>query len=153
MGLIVALIIVTVLAAAGIIGTGVMFWLHLQSKKDGKRIENAKEEAQAINNQAEDEKRRVLLAAQEEVLKVRAAGEQDIKEQRQELNRTERRYQQREEQLDHKTESLEKQQGALTIRETEVQQVWDDWALDVFVRKENIQMKSVPPKAVDDPSR
>ena len=126
MGLIIALIIVTVLAAAGIIGTGVLFWLHLRSKKDGKRIENAREEAQAINNQAEDEKRRVLLAAQEDVLKLRAAGEQDIKEQRQELNRIERRYLHREEQLDHKSESLEKQQGVLTTRETELQQVWDE---------------------------
>ena len=126
MGLVTGLIIVAVLAAAGITGTGVLFWLRLQSKRDGKRVENAREAASVVINQAEEEKRKILLAAQEEVLKLRAEGEREIKEQRQELSHIERRYLQREEQLDHKTEALEKQKSQLVEKEGDVQKAYDE---------------------------
>lgn len=135
------LIIVTVLAVAGIAGTGVMFWMHLQSKKDGKRIDNAREAATAVISQAEDEKRKILLVGQEEVLKLRTEGEQDIKEQRQELNRTERRYSQRQEQMDQKTEALDKQQSGLVAREEELQAALkkaDDFKLEQIKALEEI---------------
>ena len=115
-------VFLTVLAVAGIIGTGVAAWLVYRSKVDGKLVENAREEAGTVIAQAEEEKRRLLLEAQEEVLKLRSEGEQEIKEQRQELNRLERRYLQREEQLEKKGEVLEKQQVALTTKESEVDQ-------------------------------
>ena len=63
----------------------------------------------------------MILAAQEEALKLRAAGENEVKEQRQELSRMERRYVQREEQLESKTEALERQQSELSEKEGEVQ--------------------------------
>ena len=115
-------IILTVLAAAGMTGMGVALWLFLRSKIDGKRVENAKEQAKDVLSQAEEEKRKVLLAAQEEVLNLRTAGEQEIKEQRQELTRLERRFQQREEHLETKTEALEKQQGDLTRQQSKVEE-------------------------------
>ena len=115
-------IILTVLAAAGMTGMGVTLWLFLRSKIDGKRVENANEQAKDVLSQAEEEKRKVLLAAQEEVLNLRTAGEQEIKEQRQELTRLERRFQQREEHLETKTEALEKQQGDLTRQQGKVEE-------------------------------
>ena len=117
-------IFLAVLAAAGIAASGAAFWLLLRAKADGKRIENAREEAKGVIAQADEEKRKVLLNAQEEVLKLRTAGERELKEQRQELNRLERRYLQREEQLERKTEALEKQQGSLARKESEVQQAF-----------------------------
>ena len=78
-------IILAVLAAAGMTGMGVTLWLFLRSKIDGKRVENAKEQVKDVLSQVEEEKRKLLLAAQEEVLHLRTAGEQDIKAQRQEL--------------------------------------------------------------------
>ena len=72
--------------------------------------------------QAEAEKRRIILEGQEEVLKLRTTGENEIKEQRQELNRLERRYLQREEQLERKNESLEKQRANLSEKESEIDQ-------------------------------
>lgn len=116
-------IFLAVLAAAGIAGSGVAMWLLFRSKLDGKRVENAREEAKGVVTQAEEEKRKILLGAQEEVIKLRTAGERDLKEQRQELTRLERRFLQREEQLERKVESLEKQQSNLAKKETEVQQV------------------------------
>lgn len=115
------IIILSVLAAAGIAGSGVAVWLFLQSKIDGKRVANANDEAKVVLSQADEEKRKILLSAQEDALKLRNLGEQEIKEQRQELNRLERRYGQKEEQLERKTETLEKQQGRLAEKEIEVQ--------------------------------
>lgn len=51
-------------------------------------------------------------------MKIRDAGDQEIKEQRRELTRMERRYLQREEQLDRKLETLEQQESELAQRET-----------------------------------
>ena len=115
-------IILAVLAAAGMTGMGVTLWLFLRSKIDGKRVENAKEQVKDVLSQVEEEKRKLLLAAQEEVLHLRTAGEQDIKEQRQELTRLERRFQQREEHLETKTEALEKQQGDLSRQQGQVEE-------------------------------
>ena len=118
-------IFLAVLAAAGILGTGAATWLVYRSRIDGKRVENAREEASTVVAQAEDERRRLLLQAQEEVLELRATGEREIKEQRQEITRLERRYLQREEQLEKKNEALEEQRVALTVKESEVEQAYD----------------------------
>ncbi len=119
-------IFLAVLAAAGILGTGVTFWLLYRSRADGKRVKNAREEASSVVAQAEAEKRRILLEAQEEVLKLRTTGENEIKEQRQELNRLERRYLQREEQLERKNESLEKQRTSLSEKESAVDRALEE---------------------------
>ncbi len=119
-------IFLAVLAVAGVIGTGVAVWVVYRSKVDGKRVESAREEAGTVIAQAEAEKRRILLEAQEEVLKLRSDGEQEIKEQRQELNRLESRYLQREEQLEMKGEALEKQRVTLTTKETEVDKTLEE---------------------------
>ncbi len=119
-------IFLAVLAVAGVIGTGTALWLVFRTRVDGKRVENAREEAGTVITQAEEEKRRILLEAQEEVLKLRSDGEQEIKEQRQELNRLERRYLQREEQLEKKGEALEEQRVTLTLKETEVEKTLEE---------------------------
>ena len=113
-------IILTVLVTAGVTGIGVAVCLFIRSRIDGKSAENAKELAKGMLTQAEEEKRGILLSAQEEILNLRTEGEKDIKEQRQELNRLERRYLQREEQLEIKNESLEKQQVGLTQQQESV---------------------------------
>ena len=118
-------IFLTVLAVAGFMGTGAGFWLVYRSRVEGKRVIDARAEASSVLVQAEEEKRRILLVAQEEVLKLRASGEQEIKEQRQELNRLERRYLQREEQLEKKGEELEKQRVTLNVKESQVDQTLD----------------------------
>lgn len=115
-----------VLAVAGIGGSGVAGWLLYRSRVDGKRVENAKEEANSVVSQAEAEKRKILLETQEEVLKLRATGENEIKEQRQELTRLERRYLQREEQLERKNEALDKERASLADKESAVEQAKEE---------------------------
>jgi len=112
-------VVLAVLAAAGLAtGIAAVVWLLLSTKKGGNQLERSREEAADTITQAEEEKRTILLQAQEEALKIREAGDKEITEQRRELNRMERRYIQREEQLDRKLESLEEQESELEKRET-----------------------------------
>ena len=113
-------VILSVLAAAGLAtGIAAVVWLLLSTRKNGNQLQRSREEAATTINQAEEQKRNILLQAQEEALKIREAGDKEIQEQRRELNRIERRYLQREEQLDRKTESLEDQETSIAKRETE----------------------------------
>ena len=115
-------IILVVLAVAGLAtGVAAVVWLLLSTKKGDNKLQRSLEEAQTTVSQAEEEKRAILLEAQEEALKIRETGDREIKEQRRELNRMERRYIQREEQLDRKLESLENQEAELEQRETNAQ--------------------------------
>ncbi|MCI0781279.1 MAG: DUF3552 domain-containing protein, partial [Chloroflexi bacterium] len=114
--------IIVVLAVLAVTGIGAAAWLLLRSKVDGTRIQSASARAASIINQAEEEQRKLHLAAQEEVLQLRTAGENEVKEQRQEVNRMERRHLQREEQLEHKVENLEIQQKELGVKEAGVQE-------------------------------
>ena len=112
-------VVLAVLAAAGLAtGIAAVVWLLLSTKKGGNQLERSREEAADTITQAEEEKRTIILQAQEEALKIREAGDKEITEQRRELNRMERRYIQREEQLDRKLESLEEQESELEKRET-----------------------------------
>ena len=116
-------IILAALAAVGIAGSGVAVWLILRSRINSKRVESAKDDAKGVIARAEEDKRKLLLNAQEEALNLRNAGEKEIKEQRRELNRLEMRFAQKEEQLERKTDSLEKERTTLAEKETEVQEV------------------------------
>ncbi len=115
-------VILSVLAAAGFAtGIAAVVWLLLSTKRDGNQLQRSREEAAANINQAEEEKRSILLQAQEEAIKVREAGDKEIQEQRRELNRMERRYIQRDEQLDRRSEALERQETELEQRESEAE--------------------------------
>lgn len=116
-------IVLAVLAAAGI---GLAAWSSLRSRVNGRRVQNAGEEAKAIVAQAEEERRKVQLGTQEEVLKLRTAVETEVKGQRQELSRLESRLLHREENLERKAEALEKQSSNLTKKEGEVQRLHQD---------------------------
>ena len=112
------LVILAVLAAAGI---GVATWQFFKNKSDGLRLHNASQEAKNLINDAEDEKRKILLAVQEEVLNQRTESEREIQAQRQDITQLERRFLQREEQFERKTEALEKQQLGLSEKEQDLE--------------------------------
>ena len=115
-------IILAVLAVAGLAtGIAAVVWLVLSNKKSDNRTQRSLEEAATAVSEAEEEKRNILLEAQEEALKIREAGDKEIKDQRRELTRMERRHIQREEQFDRKQESLEQQETELEQRELQAQ--------------------------------
>ncbi|MEK7814832.1 MAG: ribonuclease Y [Chloroflexota bacterium] len=117
------LIVITILAVLAAAGIGLAAWFGLRSQVNGRRVQNAGEEAKAIIAQAEEEQRKLRLATQEEVLKLRTSVEAEAKGQRQELSRLESRLLQREENLERKAETLEKQVDSLAKKEGEVQRL------------------------------
>ena len=93
-------ILFSVLALIGIVGTVFSLWFNLKMRSDGKLVDNAKQYSANLLNQAEEEKRKVLLEAQENAFNIRTESENEIKAQRQELNRLENRNILREESLE-----------------------------------------------------
>ncbi len=114
------IVILAVLAAAGI---GVAIWLALKSRSDAAAAQTAGESAKGIITQAEEDSRKVLLAAQEEALKLRNETESDLKDQRQEFHRMESRHLQREEQLERKIEAQDEKERDLISKESDVERV------------------------------
>ena len=115
----VMILILSVLAAAGLTtGLIAVAWLLLSTRKNGNKIQRSQEEAAASVSNAQEEQRRILLAAQEEALRIREAGDQEIKNQRRELNRMERRHTQKEEQLDQRSSGLDHQESEIERRES-----------------------------------
>ena len=115
-------IIIVILAVLAVAGIGAATWLALKSKSDAAQAQTAGESAKGIVAQAEEGSRKVLLAAQEEALKLRNETETELKDQRQEFHRMESRHLQREEQLERKVEVQEEKERNLASKETEVEQ-------------------------------
>ncbi len=110
--------IIAVLAVLAALGLGIATWLGLRQRAQATRLALANETAGGLTAQAQEESRNILLAAQEEVLKLRNEVESEIKDQRRELTRLEDRHMQREEQLERKIEAQEQRQAELAERES-----------------------------------
>jgi ribonuclease Y len=115
-------IIIVFLSALAAAGKEVVTRLFGKSKADGTQALEAGKTAERIISQGEEERRKLLLAAQEEVLNLRTDAERELKENRQELNRLERRHLQREEQLERKIEAQEDQQRDVAAKEAAAQE-------------------------------
>jgi len=86
-------------------------------------LEEAKAEA---HREAESKQREALLEAKDEGFRIKRDAEREIREQRGEVQRLERRLVQREENLDRKLETLEKRDQTLAQREQEVAKVREE---------------------------
>ncbi len=88
-------------------------------------IGGAEQEAKKIVSEAavaaENKKREVLIEAKEEAHKMRIEFDKEMKEQRAEHQRAERRLQQKEESLDKKVEQLEKKDEDLNVKNKQVE--------------------------------
>lgn len=79
----------------------------------------ARDTAAQLLEDAEEEKKRVLLQAKEEALQSRDAVESEARQRRKELQRAEDRLDHREEGLDKRQETLERRESQLSEREHE----------------------------------
>lgn len=75
---------------------------------------------------AETNKKEVVLEAKEEVHKLRAELDREIRDRRNEVQRIERRLLQREELLDKKVDALEQREESINKKQKEVQKVHED---------------------------
>ena len=77
-------------------------------------------EADRILEEAEEEKRTLLIEAKENALKTLQEGESDIRERRSEVRRNERRVANREENVERRASNLEKRERKISDREKEI---------------------------------
>ena len=84
-----------------------------------KRVEAAKKEAQTLIRDAEQRQEELLREARADSKRTRTAAEQEYRERRNEIQRTERRLGQKEDNLDRKNEGVEQRERQLQETERE----------------------------------
>ncbi len=116
-------IIIPLLAVLGglIIGAGAGYYGRRVINR--KRIGEANAEAAQLLDGARDESRALVIEAKEESLKLRSEGEAEIRAQRTELNRSDQRLANREENLDRRADNMEKRDRELADKESRSEQL------------------------------
>jgi len=87
------------------------------------QLRRTQNEAKRLLEEATTAHEEMLQKAREEAVKVRAAAEADSRERRFELQRLERRFNQKEEKLERKLEALDRRERGLTSREREIESI------------------------------
>jgi len=86
-----------------------------------RRLRQAEKDVEKILDEAGTKQKEMLLEAKEEALKIKADVENESRSRRTDLHRQERRISQKEENLDRKTESIEKRDRITTNKEKEIE--------------------------------
>ena len=90
---------------------------------NSKRYDEAQSEAARLLEEATKQQRGVLIEAKEEALKIRSAGESELREGRSELQRMERRLSNREENVEGRANNLERRERTLAQKANEAEQL------------------------------
>jgi len=124
---------------------GVLFGYLLRKYLAEAKITSAEEAAKRILEEAEKEtearKREAILEAKEQIHIMRAEADRENRERRNEIQRLERRYLQKEEALDRKMESLEKKEEALAKKEQEL--LNKNQQLDELIQKQTAELERI----------
>jgi ribonuclease Y len=115
--------IIAVLAVLAGLIVGVIGGYFGRRLVNTKRLNEARSEASIILDEAEEQKRVLLLEAKEEGLKLRSAGEGEIRERRSELQRMERRLSNREENVERRASNLERREKGFAQKEKDAEQI------------------------------
>ena len=118
------IVIIIIVAVVLIIAAGVVSWIlggNYQKKLINEKIGSAEQKSREIIDDAlkaaEAKKREALLEVKEESLRSKNELDKEIRERRNEVQRSEKRIQNKEEALDRKSENMEKREAAITQKE------------------------------------
>ncbi len=114
-------ILVIVLTALLAVGLGGVTGFFGKSIIAGKNAGRARDEATRILDEAEEQKKQILVDAKEEALANRNAIESDLRERRSDLQRMERRVANREENAERRLEDIDKTEKDLQSKEEELE--------------------------------
>ena len=115
------LVIVTLLIGGGAgVAFGYFYRKNTTEKKIGRAEATAQELLDKASQKAEAQRKEMMLAAKETMLRERAELDKEIRDRRNELQRTDRRLVQREDALDKKTEAIESRERALDDKQKNV---------------------------------
>src|SRR5688572_18984706 len=84
------------------LGVAAGFFFH--ERQTSRQLAATRQTADALLEEARTTEKGILLEAKEEAIRIRAQGEEELRDRRQEVLRQERRVAQKEEALDRKTE-------------------------------------------------
>ena len=116
----VLVLVVVTFVVAGLSFAATYFWLQA---REASRMKQAQRDADAIIEGAKSRQKEIILQGQDETIRLRGELDQEYKERRAEVNRLERRLQQKEEAVDKKADSLERRDRTLQGRERELDQI------------------------------
>lgn len=119
-GITLALILVISVLVA--LGAGTLIGVFYRKILGGRHLTEAEAKAALIVDQAEQEKKTVLLDAKEEAIQVRSSAESELRDRRREMQRQENRLTQREENLDRRVDSIESRERGLGDREQRLEE-------------------------------
>jgi ribonuclease Y len=115
---------------------------------NSKRIEESQAAAVKVLEEAEEQKRQILIEAREEGLQLRTSVEQDLKERRSELQRSERRITNREENVERRSANLEKREKTLAQQEKAAEKFQEE--LDELKQQELQRLEAISNLSVTD---
>ncbi len=116
-GYVVLLVLLLVPIVVGLTFAATYFWLQA---REASRMKRAERDAEAILEDARSQQKELILQGKDEAIRFRAEVDQEYKERRAEVNRLERRLQQKEEAIDKKSDALERRDRALQGKEREL---------------------------------
>ena len=112
----IVVVIVTTLAAIG----GIAIGFFARSVLSGRSVKHAEHYAERLVSDARAKQKEIVLEGKDEALQLRRAAEEEGREQRATLQRSERRLLDRDEALDRKVEAFERREVALVARQQEL---------------------------------
>ncbi|MGH2447116.1 MAG: ribonuclease Y [Chloroflexota bacterium] len=113
-------IIIAIAAVVGLIVGAAFVYFWTQGRTSTKAA-TARANANRIETEAQARQKELILEAKDEAHKIRSAAEQDARDRRADVQRQERRLQQKEETIDRRGENLEKREEQLGQREAEIE--------------------------------
>ncbi len=121
MGTVIAAVLITLVVTAIVV---YLITTAYHKKVTATKIGNAEEKAREIIDEAvktaETRKRESMLEVKEESIRVKNDLDKEVKERRAEIQRSERRIVQKEENLDRKLEAIEKREAGFAAKEEEI---------------------------------
>ena len=113
--------IVVAVAAIAAVG-GIVIGLFARRLLSGRSVKHAEHYAERLVAEARAKQKEIVLEGKDEALHLRRAAEEEAREQRATMQRSERRLLDREEALDRKVEAFERREEALAARQAELDQ-------------------------------
>ncbi|MBQ4552641.1 MAG: ribonuclease Y [Clostridia bacterium] len=125
MNIFLAIGLIIVALAFGVV-VGMAYRKNVVEKSIGRSEEYAKKLLDDATRKAAEVKKEMELEAKEEVLRLKNKLDDEIRTRRAEMQRSERRVNQREEMLDKKMDNLEKREEAMNKKAEQTQELYDE---------------------------
>ncbi len=141
-------LIVGIIALALGGGAGYVYRRSVSEKAIGSTEETVKKLLDDAQHKAEEKKKETILEAKEEVLKLRTEFDKELRERRNEVQRSERRVVQREETLDKKLDNLEAREETFNKQQKELQKLQE--VTETLYQKQNEELERVSSMSMEE---